>query len=122
MWGQSIVAYRNLKGMVPLSNIILYEGSMGSTCSLIDLLLLSIGLIVLVITWTCIVKMWIGKGMISKHVPPLSGLIGLVVATCCTTNGVASALVLVPISINTKLGGLNLKLREVVRCTCSSSW
>jgi hypothetical protein len=41
--------------------------------------------------------MWTSKGMISKHVPPLSRIIGLVVAIGCTTNGVASA----PISINT---------------------
>lgn len=44
--------------------------------------------------------------MISKHVPPLSGLSGLVVAISCIIDGVvASVLLLVSISIYTKLGG-----------------
>ncbi len=46
--------------------------------------------------------------MISKLVPPFSGLTGLV--TSCTINGVAIILLLVPISTNTKLGGSYLKL------------
>ncbi len=51
--------------------------------------------------------------MISKHVPPLSGLTNLVVATCCTIDGVASALLLVLISIDTKLRGLYLESRKI---------
>jgi hypothetical protein len=45
--------------------------------------------------------------MISKLVPPLNGLTSLVIG--CTTNGVVGTLLLVPISINTKFGGLYLK-------------
>jgi uncharacterized membrane protein len=52
--------------------------------------------------------------MISKLVPPLNGLIGLVMATCCTTYGVVRTLLLVPISINTKLGGSYLKLGKAI--------
>ncbi len=41
-----------------------------------------------------------------KLVPPLNGLTGLVMATTgCTINGVAGILLLVLISIDTKLGG-----------------
>jgi hypothetical protein len=50
--------------------------------------------------------------MISKSVPPFSGLTSLV--TCWTTNGVAKILLLVPISTNTKLGGSYLKLGKAV--------
>ncbi len=50
--------------------------------------------------------------MISKLVPPFSGLISLV--TCYTTNGVIGILVLVAISIDTKLGGLYLKSRKTL--------
>jgi len=42
--------------------------------------------------------------MISKLVPPLNGLTGLV--TSCTTNGVTGTLLLVLISMDTKLKGL----------------
>jgi hypothetical protein len=50
--------------------------------------------------------------MISKLVPPLNGLTSLVVGY--TTDGVTRILLLVPISINTKLGGSYLKSRKVV--------
>jgi hypothetical protein len=50
--------------------------------------------------------------MISKLVPPLSGLTGLV--TGYTIDGIARTLLLVPISIDTKFGGSYLKLRKVV--------
>jgi len=65
-----------------------------------------------VVIGTCIVKFWTGKGMISKHVPPLNGLIGLV--TSYTTNGITATLLLVPISTNTKLGGLYLKSNKTI--------
>jgi hypothetical protein len=51
--------------------------------------------------------------MISKHVPPLSGVIGLVATTSCTLVSVAGVLLLVPISTNMKLGSLYLKSRKV---------
>jgi hypothetical protein len=60
--------------------------------------------------------------MISKLVPPLSGITGLIMATCCTINGVASVLLLVPISKNTKLGGSYLKSRKVVQYAYNSNW
>ncbi len=41
--------------------------------------------------------------MISKPIPPLNGLNGLVMAIGCTTDGVAGILLLVPISTYTKL-------------------
>jgi hypothetical protein len=66
------------------------------------------------VTWTCMVKVWTCKGMISKHVIPLSGLIGFVITISCTTNGVARTLLLVPISIDTKLRGPYLKSSKVV--------
>jgi hypothetical protein len=47
--------------------------------------------------------------MISKLVPPLSKLTGLVMATSFTINDVASVLLFVPISKDTKLGGSYLK-------------
>jgi hypothetical protein len=48
--------------------------------------------------------------MIFKHVPPLSGLTGLV--TSCTIDGVAGTLLLVPISTNTKLEVCTWNLRK----------
>jgi hypothetical protein len=48
--------------------------------------------------------------MISKPIPPLSGLISLIIG--CTIDGVAKTLLLVPISIDTKLGGSYLKSRK----------
>jgi hypothetical protein len=53
--------------------------------------------------------------MISKHVPPLSGLTNLVMATSCTTYGVVGALLLVPISIDMKLWGSYLKSRKMIQ-------
>jgi hypothetical protein len=50
--------------------------------------------------------------MISKHVPPLSGLSGLIIGY--TTNGIVGTLLLVPISTYTKLEGSYLKSRKVV--------
>jgi hypothetical protein len=44
----------------------------------------------------------------------LSGLNGLVVVTSCATDGVASALLLVPIFTHMKLGDSYLKLGETV--------
>jgi hypothetical protein len=43
-------------------------------------------------------------------------------ATSCATNGVAGTLLLVPISTNTRLGVLYLKLRKMVQYACNSSW
>jgi hypothetical protein len=53
--------------------------------------------------------------MISKHVPPFNGLTSLVMATCCTADDVVGTLLLVPISIDTKLKGSYLKSRKVVQ-------
>jgi hypothetical protein len=60
--------------------------------------------------------------MISKLVPPLNGLIGLVMATRCTIDGVVGVLLLVPISTHTKLGGSYLKSRKAIQYICSFSW
>jgi hypothetical protein len=60
--------------------------------------------------------------MISKHVPPLGGLTNLVVATCCTTNGVVGVQLLVLISTYMKLGGSYLKSWKVVRYAYNSNW
>jgi hypothetical protein len=51
--------------------------------------------------------------IISKLVPPLNGLISLLI-TCYILNGVVVTLLLVPISINMKLGGSYLKLGKAV--------
>jgi hypothetical protein len=51
----------------------------GSTYSLSNLSLPSIGWLTIVVTETCIVKVWTSKGMIYKHVAPLSGLTSLVI-------------------------------------------
>jgi hypothetical protein len=48
--------------------------------------------------------------MISKHVPPLSGLTSLVVAIGCTIDGVTSVVLLVSISTYTKLDVTSLAL------------
>jgi hypothetical protein len=68
------------------------------------------------ITLTCTVKVTTCKSMISQHVPPLMGLIGLVVTTSCClgsnpkVDDVALVIfMLVPISTNTKKGGSYLK-------------
>jgi len=52
--------------------------------------------------------------MIFKPIPFLSGLIGLVVATNTTNGVVVSALILVPISTYTKLGGSYFKLGKAI--------
>jgi hypothetical protein len=44
--------------------------------------------------------------MIPKLISPLSGLTGLVMAIGYTIDGIVGALLLVPISIDMKLGGL----------------
>jgi hypothetical protein len=59
--------------------------------------------------------------MISKNVPPLNRLISLVVATDHTMDGVVGALLLVPISTYTKIGGSYFKSWKAIRYTCSSS-
>ncbi len=64
------------------------------------------------VTKTSMVKVWIGKGMISKHVPPLSGLIGLLIGY--GIDGITGSLLMVPISINTKFGVSYLKSRKAV--------
>ncbi len=53
------------------------EGLTCSTCFLLNLSLSSTSLLTTMVIGTCIVKIWIDKGMIFKHVPPLNGLIGL---------------------------------------------
>jgi len=50
--------------------------------------------------------------MISKLVPPLSGLTSLI--TCYTIDGVIGTLLLVPISIDTKLEASYLKSRKTI--------
>jgi hypothetical protein len=72
-----------------------------------------------IITSTSIVKVATIKVMILKHVPPLIGLTNLVVTTCrsiCSNtkvNDVAHvALILAPISKDTKTGGSYLKLEK----------
>jgi hypothetical protein len=50
--------------------------------------------------------------MISKPIPTINGLIGLI--TSYTTDGVAGTLLLVPISTYTKLGNLYLKSKKIV--------
>jgi hypothetical protein len=91
-----------------------------STYSLLNLTLLSTGWLTTVVIETSIVKVWTCKGMISKLVPPPSGLISLIISY--TTYGVARTLLLVPISINTKLGGSYLKSGKTIWQACSSSW
>jgi hypothetical protein len=50
--------------------------------------------------------------MISKLIPPSSGLTGLVIG--CTIDGVVGTLLLVPISIDMKLGDLYLNVRRAI--------
>jgi hypothetical protein len=52
--------------------------------------------------------------MLSKLVPPFSELIGLVMITCCTIDGVVAAILLVPISAKMKLGGSYLKSGKTI--------
>ncbi len=83
-----------------------------SSCFLSDFSLPSTGWLTTIVTKTSIIKVWTSKGMISKLVPPLSGLIGLKIG--CTIDGVIGILLLVPISTYTKLRGSYLKLGKVV--------
>jgi len=53
--------------------------------------------------------------MITKPIPPLTGLTSLVMAIGCTTNGIARTLLLVPISIDSKLRGLYLKSGKTIQ-------
>jgi hypothetical protein len=55
------------------------------------------------------VKVSTSKGMISKLIPPLNGLTDLVMVRGYTTDGVAGALPLVPISTNMKLWVFEIK-------------
>jgi hypothetical protein len=57
-----------------------------STYSLLDLSLPSTGWLTIVVIRTCIVKVWIGQGMIFKLVPPFDGLTSLLIG--CTIDGV----------------------------------
>jgi hypothetical protein len=71
------------------------------------------------VTSTSIINILINKGSISKLIPSLSGLIGFVITTCCyfylktrmweVTHVV---LVVVSISIETKLGGTYLNFKQ----------
>ncbi len=92
-----------------LSNIV-NEGLIGSFFFLSDLSLPSTGKLTSVVIETNIVKVWTCKGMISKLVAPLSGLIGSV--TSCTTDGVARTLLLVLISHKHKTWGFIFEIRE----------
>ncbi len=95
------------------------EGLIGSIYSLPDLSLPFTCSLTTIITKTCIIKVNASKGMISKLLPPLRGLIGLVMPTSCTIDGVARTLLLVLISRNTKLRGSYLKSRKVVQYACN---
>jgi hypothetical protein len=94
-----------------LSNII-YEGLIGSSYFLSGLSLPSTCWLTTMVTRTDIVKVWIGKGMIYKLVSPFNGLTSFIIG--CTIDGVTSTLLLVPISIDTKLGGSYLKSRKTI--------
>ncbi len=91
----------NSKNSNLLSNMA-NEGLTSSTCSLLDFSLPSTSWVIIVVNKTCMVEVWTTKGMISKLVPPLSRLNGLI--TCCTTNVVVGIMLLVPISTYIKLG------------------
>ncbi len=95
-----------------LLSSIMYEGLTCSSCFLLDLSLPSTCWPTIFVTRIGIIKVWIGEGMSSKHVPPLSGLAGLV--TNYTIDGIVEILLLVPISIDMKLGGSYLKSRKIV--------
>jgi hypothetical protein len=64
----------------------------------------------------------LNKGMTFKHVPPLSVLIGLIMVTSCTIDGVVGAPLLVPISTNMKLSDSYLKSKKAIRYAYSSNW
>ncbi len=88
------------------------KGLIGSPYSLSNLSLPFTSSLTIVATKIDIVKVWTCKGMVSKHVPSFSRLTGLLRATSCTADGVAGILLLVPISIDTKLGGFVLEIKE----------
>jgi hypothetical protein len=67
-------------------------------------------------------KIWTSKGMIYKLVRPLSGLIGLMVATSCTIYGVVGVLLPIPISTYTKLGDSYRKLGKTIWYAYNSIW
>jgi len=94
------------------------EGLTSAIYSLLDLSLPFIGSLTTITTRTCIIKVWTCKGMIFNLVPPLNGLIGLVMATS-TIDGIARTLLLVPIFKNTKLRGSYFKLGEVLQYACN---
>jgi hypothetical protein len=89
------------------------EGLTCSTYSLSDLSPPSTSWPIIMVIGIGIVKVWTSKGMIYKHVPPLSGLIGLV--TSCIIDGVVRIMLLVLVSTYTKLKGLYLKSRKAVQ-------
>jgi uncharacterized membrane protein len=63
------------------------------------------------------------KGMISKLVPLLNGLVNLVIIIDCTTNGdFFTTMLLILISMNTKFNGLYLKSKKAIRYAYSSNW
>jgi len=98
------------------------EGLTHSTYSLSHLSLPFISSLTIVTTGTCIIEIWIGKGMIFKPIPLLNGLTGLVMTTCRTIDGDARTLLLVPISTNIKFKGSYLKSRKMIWYACNSSW
>ncbi len=93
-----------------LLSSIMNERLIDSSCFLSDLSLPFTSWVTTMVIETSIIKIWTGKGMIYKLVPPLSGLIGLI--TGCIIDGVAGTLLLVPISIDTKLGGFLVEIKE----------
>ncbi len=101
---------KNSKDFNLLSSIV-YEGLTGSSYFLLNLSPPSTGWLTIVVIETSIIKIWTCKGMISKLVPPLSGLTSLITSN---TYGVDRTLLLVPIFINTKLGGSYLKLGKAI--------
>jgi hypothetical protein len=60
------------------------------------------------------IRVWTCEDMISKHVPPLSGLTSLITTTGCSTVGVDNVLLLILISTYKKLRGSYLKSRKAV--------
>ncbi len=83
-----------------------------SNYSLLDLSLPSINWLIIMVLQIGILKVSTTKGMISKHVPPLNGLIGLV--TWCTIDIVVGTLLLVPISTYTTQGSY-LKSKKTIQ-------
>jgi hypothetical protein len=98
------------------------EGLIGLAYSLVDRPLPFTSSLVIVATKTRMEKIRTSKGVIYKHVPPLSGLIGLEMATCCTIDGIVGTLLLILISTYIKLRGSYLKSGKTVQYVWSSSW